>query len=143
MEFREVISAPFWLIAFVYFIFLSIVLSIWASLGNTPTLVTFFVLTIALVVMYQKSKLVIEFDGNELRVGSARIEMKYIGQCVNLDAPAFKLVRGRNADPAAYLGIRFWLPIGITVEVRDSRDSTPYWLITSKRGQELTELLNK
>ena len=54
MEFREVISAPLWLIAFVYFIFLSIVLSIWAALGDNPALVTFLVLTIALVIMYQK-----------------------------------------------------------------------------------------
>jgi hypothetical protein len=143
MEFREVISAPLWLIAFVYFIFLSIVLSIWAAFGDTPALVIFTVLTIALVFIYQKTKLVIEFDKEELRVGPARIEKKYIGQCENLEAPALKLVRGRDADPAAYLGIRFWQPTGIKVHVKDSRDSTPYWLITSKRGQELTALLNK
>jgi hypothetical protein len=119
------------------------VLSIWAALGDTPALVTFIVLTIALTVIYQRTKLVIEIDNEELRVGPARIEKKYIGHCLNLDAPSFKLVRGRNANPAAYLGIRFWLPTGITMEVKDSRDSTPYWLITSKRGQELTALLNK
>lgn len=143
MEYREVISAPLWLIAFVYFIFLSMVLSIWAALGDTPALVTFIALTIALLVIYQKTKLVIEIDNKEFRVGPARIEKKYIGHCENLDAPSFKLVRGRNADPAAYLGIRFWHPMGITMTVKDSRDSTPYWLITSKRGQELTALLNK
>ncbi len=143
MEFREVISAPIWLIAFVYFIFLSVVLSIWAALGDFPALLTFVALTIALAVIYQKTKLVIEIDGEELRVGPARIERKYIGQCENLEAAALKLVRGRDADPAAYLGIRFWQPTGIKMHVLDSRDSTPYWLITSKRGQEMTALLNK
>ena len=143
MEYREVISAPIWLIAFVYFIFLSVVLSIWAALGDFPALLTFVALTIALAVIYQKTKLVIEIDGEELRVGPARIERKYIGQCENLEAPALKLVRGRDADPAAYLGIRFWQPTGIKMHVLDSRDSTPYWLITSKRGQEMTALLNK
>ena len=143
MEFREVISAPIWLIAFVYFIFLSVVLSIWAALGDFPALLTFVALTIALAVIYQKTKLVIEIDSEELRVGPARIERKYIGQCENLEAAALKLVRGRDADPAAYLGIRFWQPTGIKMHVLDSRDSTPYWLITSKRGQEMTALLNK
>ncbi len=143
MEYREVISAPIWLIAFVYFIFLSVVLSIWAALGDFPALLTFVALTIALAVIYQKTKLVIEIDGEELRVGPARIERKYIGQCENLEAAALKLVRGRDADPAAYLGIRFWQPTGIKMHVLDSRDSTPYWLITSKRGQEMTALLNK
>ena len=143
MEYREVISAPIWLIAFVYFIYLSVVLSIWAALGDTPALATFIALTIALGVIYQKTKLVIEIDSEELRVGPARIERKYIGQCENLEAPEYKLVRGRNADPAAYLGIRFWQPTGVKMHVLDSRDSTPYWLITSKRGQEMTALLNK
>ena len=143
MEYREVISAPIWLIAFVYFIFLSVVLSIWAALGDVPALLTFVALTIALAVIYQKTKLVIEIDSEELRVGPARIERKYIGRCENLEAPALKLVRGRDADPAAYLGIRFWQPTGIKMHVLDSRDSTPYWLITSKRGQEMTALLNK
>lgn len=143
MQYREVISAPIWLIVFVYFIFLSVVLSIWAALGDTPALLTFIALTIALVAIYQKTKLVIEIDSDELRVGPARIERKYIGQCENLDAPALKLVRGRDADPAAYLGIRFWQPTGIKMHVMDSRDSTPYWLITSKRGLEMTALLNK
>jgi quinol-cytochrome oxidoreductase complex cytochrome b subunit len=51
MQYREVISAPIWLIAFVYFIFLSVVLSIWAALGDTPALLTFIALTIVLVVI--------------------------------------------------------------------------------------------
>ena len=38
VRYREVIRAPLWLIAFVYFLFLSLVLSIWAALGNTPSL---------------------------------------------------------------------------------------------------------
>ncbi len=143
MQFREVISAPFWLIAFVYFIFLSVVLSIWAALGDTPALITFIILTFLLIVIYQKTKLVIELDDMQLRVGPAHIERKYIGQSIHLDPAALKLVRGRDADPAAYLGIRFWNPNGVKMLVNDSRDSTPYWLITSKRGQELTALLNK
>ena len=143
MQFREVISAPLWLIAFVYFLFLSLVLAIWAALGDMPALIILIALTAALFVMYQKTKLVIELDESELRVGPAHIEKKYCGLATNLDKSALKLVRGRDADPAAYLGIRFWQATGVKMLVDDSRDRTPYWLITSKRGHELTALLNK
>jgi hypothetical protein len=52
-----------------------------------------------------------------------------------------RLLRTRDADPAAYLAIKFWAPTGIKIEVTDPRDPTPYWLITSKRGEEIAALL--
>jgi hypothetical protein len=54
-----------------------------------------------------------------------------------------RLLRTRDADPAAYLAIRFWIPTGLKIAVVDPRDPTPYWLITSKRGEEIAALLNK
>jgi hypothetical protein len=52
-----------------------------------------------------------------------------------------RFARGRDADPAAYLAIKFWSPSGVLVKVNDSRDSTPYWLISSKRANELAAAL--
>jgi hypothetical protein len=54
-----------------------------------------------------------------------------------------RLLRTRDADPAAYLAIKFWVPRGVKIVVEDQRDPTPYWLITSKRGEEIAALLNK
>jgi len=34
MQFREVIRPPLWLLAFIYFMFLSLVIAFWAALGN-------------------------------------------------------------------------------------------------------------
>jgi hypothetical protein len=49
--------------------------------------------------------------------------------------------RTREADPAAYLAIRFWTAHGVKIEITDDRDQTPYWLITSKRGEKLAQAL--
>jgi hypothetical protein len=51
------------------------------------------------------------------------------------------LVRTRDADPSAFLAIRFWSGKAVKVEVKDSRDATPYWLISSKNPKRLVEAL--
>jgi len=53
------------------------------------------------------------------------------------------LQRTREADPAAYLAIRFWTAHGVKIEITDERDQTPYWLVTSKRKDALAEALRK
>jgi len=142
MRFREVIRAPFWLLAFIYFLFISLVVAVWAALGNQPALITWVVSTVLIVLIALKTTLVIEIDENELRAGPARIELKYLGQAAALDSKEMGRLRTRDADPASYLIFRFWRSTGVKVEINDPRDKTPYWLITSKRSKELAEILN-
>ena len=142
MRFREVIRTPFWLIAFIYFLFLSLVVAVWAAIGNQPALLTWVASTLTLVLIVQKSALTIEVDDKELRAGPAHIELKYIGQVTALDSKEMGRLRTRDADPASYLIFRFWRSTGAKVELNDPRDKTPYWLITSKRNTELAEILN-
>jgi len=91
--------------------------------------------------IYSATKLVIEIEGQELRAGKAHIALSFIGNCVNLDGEAIRRVRTRDADPRAYLAIRFWASKGIQVIINDSRDTTPYWLISSNRGAELIKAI--
>jgi hypothetical protein len=85
--------------------------------------------------------MIIEIDENVLRIDNAHIELKYLGEVTILDADAMRLARGRNADPAAFLAIRFWSSRGVLVRIKDLRDPTPYWLISSKRATELAAVL--
>jgi hypothetical protein len=142
MRFREVIRTPFWLIAFIYFLFLSLVVAVWAAIGNQPALLTWVASTLFLVLIVQKSALTIEVDDKELRAGPAHIDLKYIGQVTALDSKEMGRLRTRDADPASYLIFRFWRSTGVKVELNDPRDQTPYWLITSKRNTELAKILN-
>jgi len=136
-----VIAPPIWLLTFIYFLFTSISISIWAALGNTPALWSQMILTIALVAIALRSRMVIEVDEQELRINNAHIELKYLGDVTILDTDSMRLVRGRDADPAAFLAMRFWTSRGVLVRVNDKRDTTPYWLITSKRGDQLAAAL--
>lgn len=143
MIFREVLRPPIWVLAFIYFLFLSIVLSVWAALDNRATLVTLALSTIALIWISISMTSEITFDGEVLRIDKANIDRKYLGNATVLDKNAMRLLRTRDADPAAYLAIKFWEPSGLRIDLNDSRDKTPYWLVTSKRGEEIAALLNR
>lgn len=134
---------PIWVLAFIYFMFLSLVIAIWAALDTTATMVTFAIATLAIPFIAQSLTSRIRVDQNELRIDKAHIELKYLGKVTVLDSDAMRLLRTRDADPAAFLAIKFWAATGIKIEVTDPRDPTPYWLITSKRGEKLAALLTK
>ena len=143
INFREVIRPPLWLMAFIYFLAFSLGVAIWAAMTTMIAAVVMALLTAATILIYFTSSLVIEIDENELRVGKAHIDKKFCGEVIVLTPAQMSLQRTREADPAAYLAIRFWTAHGVKIEVKDGRDQTPYWLVTSKRGDALTQALKK
>ena len=110
MIFREVQRPPIWVLAFIYFLFLSIVLSVWAALDTRATLVTLALSTIALIWISISMTSEITFDGEVFKIDKANIEVKYLGKVTVLDKTSMRLLRTRDADPAAYLAIKFWVP---------------------------------
>lgn len=131
------------MLAFIYFMLLSLVIAIWAAFDTTATMVTFVIATLAIAFIAQSLTSRIRVDQNELRIDKAHIDLQYLGKVTVLDSDAMRLLRTRDADPAAFLAIKFWASKGIKIEVTDPRDATPYWLITSKRGEKLAALLTK
>jgi hypothetical protein len=141
MRYREVIRMPLWLLALIYFFFLSFVLSVWAALGNSAALISFLVLSALVVLIAVRTRLMIQVSESELLVGRAHIDLKYIGEVTELDSQAMRKLRTRDADPMAFIGIRFWSSTGVKVEITDNRDETPYWLITSNKANQLAQAL--
>ena len=141
--FTEVLRPPIWVLAFIYFMFLSLVIAIWAALDTNATVVAFVISTLAIPFIARSLTSRISINERELRIDKAHIELKYLGKITVLDSDAMRLLRTRDADPAAFLAIKFWASKGIKIEISDPRDSTPYWLVTSKRGEKLAALLTK
>jgi len=141
--FREVIRPPLWLLAFIYFMFLSLVIAVWAALGDFSALITFIALTIALLAIAVTGKSEVRVIEDELVIGKAHIGVKYLGDVEILDKNAMRLVRTRDADPAAFLAIKFWVSTGVKITLKDQRDPTPYWLVSCKKGRELKSILYK
>jgi hypothetical protein len=120
---------------------LSLVVAIWAAFDNNAA-INAFAISLALqgaIVHWMTST--IEIAGGELRIKRAHIPLKYLGDVEIIEKEKFGFERTRGADPAAFFALTFWISQGIKVTVKDDRDPTPYWLISSKRATELVAAL--
>lgn len=140
-NFTERSGWPIWLWLFLLFLAASLALAFWAALGNRWGAITGLLELLGLTYASQRSALEIEVTPEELRVGSAHIERKFLGEVQELSADEMRKWRGPLSDPASYMALRFWIPGGVKVLINDPKDKTPYWLISSKKAQPLVAAL--
>ena len=79
----------------------------------------------------------VEVGDGWLRAGRARIAGEFLGDAEALDAAETRRVAGPGADARAYLLLRPYLKRAVRVTVRDDRDPTPYWLVSSRDPEHL------
>ena len=66
MQFREVIRPPLWVLAFIYFMFLSLVVAVWAALGNRSALAALIATTVLIIVISVRARSHISITEAEL-----------------------------------------------------------------------------
>ncbi len=84
---------------------------------------------------------VIAVADGRLGAGRAQIGLDLIGAVEPLDVEAMRHAHGPGLDARAYLCIRGWIATGVRVRLCDPRDPTPYWLLSSRRPDHLTEAI--
>lgn len=132
-------SVPVW--AFIIFLDFSIVVAVWAALPISATWITLLILILGTLLSYYKSALKITVTQGWLLVGPAAIERAFIHNFKELDPPEMKRMRGIGASALNYLQIRFWISTGVIISLRDPRDRTPNWIISSKNSAKLIKVL--
>lgn len=80
---------------------------------------------------------VIEVDGGELRAGKAHIGLDLVGEPVPFTGERAFAQRGPVLDARAYLVLRGWVKDVVRVPVEDPEDPTPYWLISTRRPNDV------
>lgn len=75
------------------------------------------------------------------RAGRATIAATHLGAVEALDPEAARRVSGIDADARAYLLLRPYLKRAVRVEITDPADPTPYWLVSTRRPDELAAAL--
>ena len=138
---KERITWPLYLTLLVFLLDASIVLAFWAGLGNEAALLSGLACLLLSVFFYRFTALEIVVTDKDLKVSRAKIEKEYLGKVEVLNEKEMKFLRGPGINPSAFLALRFWVKGGVKIEISDSRDPTPYWLISSERPEKLAELL--
>jgi hypothetical protein len=109
-----------------------------AGFNWEPALVVYGALTVPLAaILIGWGWLRTEVAAGELRVGKDRLPLALAGQVTALDAEQTTALRGPQADPAAFMMARPYLPRAVHIVIDDPAGRTPYWLIGTRRPAEL------
>jgi hypothetical protein len=102
------------------------------------------VVTLAVIafVLISLSTLGVTVDGDGLTAGKALLPASAIGRIRQLDPAATRAILGRDARADAQLSIRPWIHTAVQIEVIDAFDSTPYWIVGTRRAAELVGVLH-
>ena len=138
---EENIRWPWWLTLMILGLDLSIIIAIWAGLGNAAALIAAGSTILFTCYLFFITVLRTRVEGEYLSVGRARIEKKYLGKVITLSIDEFRHLRGAGINPGAFHAFRFWIKRGVKIEINDPQDPTPYWLVSSKGPEQFAEAL--
>lgn len=85
----------------------------------------------------------VDVDGRGLRAGGRVLPAGSIGAARPLDPTSARLLLGREARADAHLSIRPWIHTAVQVEVVDRSDRTPYWIVGTRRPEQLAAALDR
>lgn len=112
-------------------------MAVGVAMDDRGLLFTALVLFAFTVYLWAISRLDIYVAEETLRVGRAKLELALIDSVIALDEEAMRRERGFALDTRAYLAIRFWIKGGVKINLKDPRDPTPYWLVSSAKSEEI------
>ena len=138
--FRERLYAAPWLFVATALI-IPATLAIFWPINRTVGIVLAIVLYAVIVAMLVGFSPVIEVTGDEFRAGRASVEREFIGRVEAFSGTAATLERGQRLDARAWLLLRGSLPV-VKVPITDEADPVPYWVVSTRRPNELAAALN-
>jgi len=106
--------------------------------------VLLFPLAVVLLVWLGRVRVEVAADGSgvrELRAGPAHLPVSQIGRVDVVTGEAKRQALGPRLDPEAFVLHRPWVGPVVRIEVIDPDDPTPYWVVSTRRPEELLAAL--
>ncbi len=118
-------------------------LLVFLPINTTVGVVTAIVLYLGCIALLIASAPVITVTDDLLSAGRASLPLRLTGKLSAHEGQAAVNERGPALDARAWLLIRGWVAPVVKVQVDDSTDPTPYWLVSSRRPHELVAAIEK
>jgi Protein of unknown function (DUF3093) len=117
---------------------------VWAGFSLTIAALTYAGLeAVAAAILIAWGSARIEVTADALRTGRHRLPLSEVADVTALDRAQAAALRGPRADPAATLLLRPWLPLAVYVEVAGRPASQPYWLLATRRPEQLAAAIDQ
>jgi len=95
------------------------------------------VLYAAIVAVLLLTSPTIQLRDGMLHAGRARLPLDVVGSVTAAHGADAVAERGVRLHADAWLLIRGWVPDLVRIELDDADDPTPYWIVSSRRADEL------
>jgi hypothetical protein len=143
MLFRERLTVPimWWVLASLFA--LSVLLAVGAYLGPVWGIGTALATVMVAAAIFISAAVVISIDAREIRIGRASIEHAYIASSQALAAEEARQRAGVGADARAHLVLRPYVRTAVEITLDDPQDPVPYWLVSTRRPQQLAAALRE
>ena len=135
-EFRERLHPSPWL-HLVALLALPASMLVLAPVSLPAGIATGVVLSGGLIVLLWALAPVIEIADGVLRAGRARIPLRLLGPVEVARGEEARQARGPGLDARAWLMLRGDVDPVVRIEILDDDDPTPYWLLSSRRPDDL------
>jgi len=142
-EFYEKLTPPFWSWIIILGSCLVVASSIGAVFDQIVAIIFFLLLLSIATFSVFKFSTVIRVKDNKLFVNKANIPLNIITETKALNAKQTRRIRGVGADPKCFSATSPFIKTAVKIEFDDPKDPHPYWLISSKRPEELSQVIEK
>jgi hypothetical protein len=140
--YREVLRPSAWMYLIAFFMVPTLILVIapWSLVLGVIIATVFYIAAVIAIIASAPS---IELTENELRVGKAHIERRFIGAASAYAGSHAVTARGTGLDARAWIFLRGWVNPVVRVDITDPQDPTPYWLFSTRHPEELVAALRQ
>ena len=109
--------------------------------GNLIGLITATSLTLLFMFALIVTAPVIQVDDRVFRAGKARLPIEYIGKVTVLNQEATAHSIRTSGNRSAYFLVKSGIPESVIIEVTDQMDPHPYWHVSSRFANRLSEAI--
>jgi hypothetical protein len=85
---------------------------------------------------------VISISETELRAGKAKIPLKLLGKSKVINKGELFTETGPGLSPLAYRVFQGTVKTAIKIDIKDPKDKTPYWLVSTRHPERLKKALD-
>jgi hypothetical protein len=116
-------------------------LLVFLPINPTVGIVAAIVLYLGVVAFLLAQSPEIRVTDSELVAGRARLPLSVISGAEAFRDDEARLERGQRLDARAWLLLRGWVGPVLRVQLDDPADPTPYWLVSTRRPEDLAAAL--
>ncbi len=116
-------------------------LLVFLPINPTVGIIAAILLYLGVVAFLLAQSPVIAVTDTELLAGRARLPLSVVSAAEAFRDDEAQLERGQRLDARAWLLLRGWVGPVLRIQLDDPADPTPYWLVSTRRPEELAAAL--